>query len=118
MIVAIFRRRLNEGKTFADFKAAWEAEQGFGVPARVIAATSLEDPREVLTVGFVDIDPRELGRPEHSVAEQEAARHSRIDDVIESTALKAFYAVHTEHDFSSIPREIEFGSNESILADL
>ncbi len=118
MIVAIFRRRLKEGKTFADFKEAWEAEKGFGVPARVIAATSLEDPREVLTVGFVDIDPRELGRTEETVAEQEAVRHSRIDEVIESTELKAFYGVQSEHDFSSIPREIERGSGESILSGL
>ena len=104
--------------TFADFKEAWEAEKGFGVPARVIAATSLEDPREVLTVGFVVIDPRELGRAEEAVAEQEAVRHSRIDEVIESTDLKAFYDVQSEYDFSSIPREIESGSDESLLSDL
>ena len=118
MIVAIFRRRLKEGLTFTDFREAWEAEKGFGVPARVIAATSLEDPREVLTVGFVDIDPRELAPSEENVAEQEAIRHSRIDEVIESTELKAFYAVNSEHDFSSDPREVEVGSAESILSRL
>lgn len=118
MIVAIFRRRLKDGKTFADFKQAWEAEKGFGVPARVIAATNLDDPHEVLTVGFVDIDARDLGHPEESVEQQEAARHGKIDEVIESTELKAFYVVQSEHDFSSIPREIELGSGESILADL
>jgi hypothetical protein len=118
MIIAVFRRRLKEGKTFADFKDAWEAEKGFGVPARVIAATNLEDPREVLTVGFVDIDPRQLARPEASVAEQEALRHGRIDEVIESTELKAFYSVRSEYDYSGDPREIPIGSAESILGDL
>ena len=54
MVVAIFVRRLKEGLTFADFKAAWEAERGFGVPARVIAAQDLEDPREILTVAAQD----------------------------------------------------------------
>jgi hypothetical protein len=115
VIVAIFRRRLREGKTFADFKEAWEAERGFGVPARVIAATELEDPMEVLTVGFVDIDPRGLAASADDVAELEAQRHSRIDEVIESTELKAFYLVQSEHDFSAVPREIAVGSRESIL---
>jgi len=115
VIVAVFRRRLKDGKTFADFKEAWEAERGFGVPARVIAATSLEDPQEVLTVGFVDIDPRGLASSTEEVAEQEAKRHSKIDEVIESTELKAFYAVQSEHDFSADPREVEVGSPGSIL---
>ena len=118
MIVAIFRRRLKEGKTFADFKEAWEAERGFGVPARVIAATSLEDPREILTVGFVDIDPRELAPTSEAVAEGESVRHGRIDEVIETTELRAFYDARSEHDFSAEPREIELGSAESILGDL
>ena len=115
MIVALFRRRLKPGLTFADFKEAWEAEQGFGVPARVITAVSLEDPQEVLTVGFVDIDPEQLAAEAEAVEEQESKRHSKIDDVIESTELRAFYAVEGEFDFSADPREIETGSDESIL---
>jgi hypothetical protein len=118
MVIALFRRRLKEGKTFADFKAAWEAEKGFGVPARVIAATRLDDPREVLTVGFVDIEPKALSITGEAVAEQEAARHGRIDEVIESTELRAFYAVESEHDFSSEPREIAAGDPASILSGL
>ena len=118
MVVAIFRRRLKEGRTFADFKSAWEAERGFGVPARVIAATSLEDPREVLTIGFVDIEPGDLAPSEEAVAEQEAVRHGRIDEVIESTELRAFYEVRSEHDFSSEPREVEPGTPGSILSGL
>jgi len=118
MVVAIFVRRLKEGLTFADFKSAWEAERGFGVPARVIAAQSLEDPREILTVGFVDIEPAQLAAAGKDVADAEAKRHSRIDEVIESTELRSFYAVCSEHDFSGDPREIAAGSAESILSDL
>ena len=47
MIVAVFRRRLKPGKTPEDFARAWEAERGFGVPARVFTAISLADPREI-----------------------------------------------------------------------
>jgi hypothetical protein len=115
LIVALFRRRLKPGKTFADFKEAWEAEEGFGVPARVITAVSLEDPQEVLTVGFVDLTPEQLAAGAEAVADQEAKRHSKIDDVIDSTELRAFYEVQGEHDFSAQPREIAIGSDASIL---
>jgi hypothetical protein len=39
--MTVFRRRLKEGKTFADFLEAWQAEKGFGVAyARVQRATA------------------------------------------------------------------------------
>jgi len=118
VIVAIFRRRLKEGKTFEDFKAAWEAEQGFGVPARVLTAVALSDPREVLTIGFVDLDPADLETGFAKAAEQEQARHERIAEVIESTELREFYELRSEHDFSGAPREVEPGSAASLLANL
>lgn len=116
MIVALFRRRLKEGMTYADFEAAWRAEQGFGVPARVITAVSLEDEREVLTVGFVEIEPEQLAAGAEAVSGQEARRHSKIDDVIESTELRAFYEVAGEFDFSAAPREVAAGDADSLFA--
>lgn len=53
VIIAIFRRRLRDGATSDDFIGAWEADKGFGVPARVFNAVSLENSREILSVGFV-----------------------------------------------------------------
>jgi hypothetical protein len=84
VIVAVFRRRLRDGKTFEDFKRAWEADRGFGLPARVFNAVSLD----------------------------------RIDEMIESTELRAMYRLATEHDLTSDPREVEIGSPESLLRDL
>jgi hypothetical protein len=118
VIVAIFRRRLKPGKTFEDFKAAWEAEQGFGVPARVLTGVALSDPRDVLTVGFVDAEPADLEAGAEKVAEQEHVRHERIAAVIESTELREFYELRGEHDFSGAPREVEPGAPGSILAVL
>ena len=118
MIIALFRRRLREGVTFESFIAAWEADKGFGVPARVFNAVSVDDPREVLSVGFVDIAAADLQTAAAKVTEQEAARHSRIDEVIESTVLHAFYDLRTEHDFSFDPRSVEIGSMASMLAVL
>jgi hypothetical protein len=118
VIVAVFRRRLREGRTFEDFKRAWEADKGFGVPARVFNAVNLADEREILSVGFVAIEPEALDAGTEQVAAQEQVRHNRIDDVIESTELKAMYRLATEHDLSHDPREIEVGSQESLLSAL
>jgi hypothetical protein len=118
VIIALFRRRLREGVTFESFISAWEADKGFGVPARVFNAVSVDDPREVLSVGFVDIAADDLKTAATRVSEQEAVRHSRIDDVVESTVLHAFYDLRTEHDFSSEPRSIEIGSVASLLSTL
>ena len=118
MIIALFRRRLREGVTFEDFIQAWEADKGFGVSARVFNAVSMSDPREVLSVGFVDLAPGELAGAAAHVADQEAVRHSRIDEVVDSTVLREFYELRTEHDFSSSPREIALGSLASLRAHL
>jgi hypothetical protein len=112
----VFRRRLKDGASFEDFIEAWEADKGFGVPARVFNAVSLDDPREILSIGFVDVDAAALGSAVQKLADQEAVRHSRIDAVIESTALRAFFDLRTEHDFSGDPREIQLGSAMSLLS--
>jgi hypothetical protein len=118
MIVSVFRRRLKEGKTFDDFLEAWGAEEGFGVPTRVFNAARLDDEREILTFAFVDIEAEALGTATAAVADQEAARHSRIDDVIESTELRAFYDLLREDDLSGIPREVQVGTEGSLLSAL
>lgn len=116
MIVAVFRRRLREGKTFDDFLEAWGAEKGFGVPTRVFNAVRLDDEREILTFGFVDIDAGAWASAMQSVAEQEEVRHDRIDEVVESTELRGFYDLRCEHDLSSAPREVALLSEHSLLA--
>ena len=118
VIVALFRRRLKDGADFEDFIEVWEADQGFGVPARVFNAVSLNDPREILSIGFVDIDASAWSGAVDGVADQEAVRHSRIDSVIESTILRGFYDLRTEHDFSGDPRQIDLASDGSLLASM
>jgi hypothetical protein len=118
MIIAVFIRRLRDGVTFEDFISAWEADKGFGVPARVLNATALDDEREILSIGFVDIDPSDFASAVATVAEQEAVRHSRIDEVVDSTVLRGFFDLCSEHDFSGSPRRIDPHSPESLLAAL
>src|SRR4029450_13515685 len=96
----------------------WEADEGFGVPTRVFNAESLDDPRDVISVGFVDIGVEALREGLATVTAQEHLPHQRIDTVIQSTSLRCMYELHTEHDFTSTPQEITVGSPESLLASL
>ena len=118
MIVSVFVRRLKEGRTFAEFVEEWEADEGFGVPTRVFNAQSLDDPRDIISVGFVDVSVAALAEGLAAVAAPESVRHDRIDTVIESTSLRCMYELRTEHDFTSMPIQIEVGSPESLLAAL
>ncbi len=103
MFIAVFVRRLREGKTYEDFLEAWYPDKGFGFGGRgPITARSLADEREILTVGFVDLPDREsVDEAMPRIAQQEAARHERIDEVIESTTLRALYEQLDEFDFST-----------------
>jgi hypothetical protein len=99
MFIAVFVRRLRPGKTYDDFLRAWYPDKGFGVPARVTIATNVADEREVLTIGVLDAELSPDAQ--QAVAPQEAVRHDRLDDVVESTTLRAFYDVEAEFDFST-----------------
>ena len=66
-------------------------------------AQSLTDPREVISIGFVAVTPEQVAQWLSTAPASEAARHERIDTVIESTTLRCMYELHTEHDFSHLP---------------
>jgi hypothetical protein len=103
MFVAVFVRRLREGKTYADLIQAWYPDRGFGFGGRgPITARSLDDEREILTVGSVDLPSREkLSDAMARLADQEAVRHDGLAEVIESTVLRAIYEQLDEFDFST-----------------
>ncbi len=115
MIVSVFVRRLREGCSFPDFLREWEADIGFGVPTRVFNAVSLEDPREVISIGFVGVSPAELTEGLAAARDSEQVRHDHIDTVIESTTLRAMYHVQAEYDFTTLPRRIDLADPESLL---
>jgi hypothetical protein len=85
------------------------------VPTRVFNAVSLEDPREVISIGFVAVSPAELAEGLAATQQSERVRHDRIDSVISSTKLRAMYHVQAEHDFTTDPRRIELAGAESLL---
>jgi hypothetical protein len=124
VIVSILVRRLREGKTYDDFREAWLPEKGFGWPTRVVTAQRMDDPREIVTIGFSDITPEQgeallaqvgleasgaerseaAGEPddEHlgEVADEQLRRRSRIDDVIEPEMTRTFYVQLAEDDLT------------------
>ena len=91
MIISILTRRLREGRTLEDFRAAWQREGGFGVPTRVVTGQGLDDPQQILTVGFTNIEPEEIAAFLERTAPEEARRHERIAEVIEPEMTRAFY---------------------------
>jgi hypothetical protein len=83
VVISILTRRLREGKTLDDFRAAWHREGGFGVPTRVVTGQGLDDPLEIVTIGFTDIQLHEIEAFLERTAPEEGRRHKRIADVIE-----------------------------------
>ena len=118
MIVSVFVRRLKEGATFEQFEAEWAADEGYGIPTRVFNAQSLQDPRDVLSIGFVTATAAEFAQWLAEEPSHDAERHDRVATVIESTTLQAIYDLRSEHDFTSQPLEIEAGDAASLLAPL
>ncbi|MBM3667842.1 MAG: hypothetical protein FJW90_10265 [Actinobacteria bacterium] len=104
MHIAILVRRLREGMGYEDFVKAWYPDKGFGFASGrgPIVATSVADPREIVTVALFELKPgEEMDAAMERIAEQEAVRHDRIEQVIESTSLRGLYEANEEFDFAS-----------------
>jgi hypothetical protein len=103
MFLAVLIRRLRDGKSYEDFVRAWYPDEGFGVAGRgPLVARSVTDERELLTFSLVDIDsPADLEQAMTRIARQEAVRHDRIAEVIESTTVSGIYEQLDEFDFAT-----------------
>ncbi len=103
MYLSVLARRLRPGKTYDDFLKAWYPEKGFELSARVTTAVNIDDDREVLTLGVHDVEhsPRQMREALTRIASQEAVRHDRIAEVVESTTIRGLFRVVSEYDFST-----------------
>jgi hypothetical protein len=90
--------------THDDSHRAWFLEQGFGVPALVRNAGRVDDPRELVSVGFVDLPVEDLATGLERVAAAERLRHDRNTEAIESTVVTGIDEVLDDYDFSATPR--------------
>lgn len=103
IILAVLIRRLREGKTYDDFRQAWLPEQGFGFPTRVVSAQAVDDDREIITIGFSELDEAQAEAELQRVAPQEQRRHEKVDEVIEPGMTRRFYVQLAEDDFTDAP---------------
>jgi hypothetical protein len=103
IVITVLTRRLREGKTYEDFRAAWLPEQAFGFPTRVVSAQRVDDEREVITIGFSELDEAEAEAQLKRIGSQERRRHDRIQAVIEPEMTRRFYVLLAEDDFGAGP---------------
>lgn len=103
MFVTMLVRKLKPGRTQEEFLQAWYPDKGFGFAGQgPFLACNIAEPREILTYGLVDLPDRgTLDRELARVARQEAIRHDRIANVIESTAARGIFELTHSFDFST-----------------
>jgi hypothetical protein len=102
IVISVLSRRLREGKTYEDFREAWLPEQGFGFPTRVVSAVNVEDQREVLTIGFSELDEAEAEAQLQRIGPEQERRHDRVDAVIDPGMTRHFYVQVAEDDFTDV----------------
>jgi hypothetical protein len=103
VIITIITRRLRDGRTYEDFRAAWKPDKGFGVPTRVVSGQSPLDEREVVTIGFTDIPDDAAQAFLEKVGPQETVRHDRLAAVVEDDVQRAFYIQVADDDLTDGP---------------
>ena len=103
IVISVLTRRLREGKTYEDFREAWLPDQGFGVPTRVVTGQALDDDREIVNIGFVELEDGDLEGQLKRIAPQEQRRHDRIDEIIEPEMTRRFYVQIANDDFTDAP---------------
>jgi hypothetical protein len=105
IVISVLTRRLRDGKTYDDFREAWLPEQGFGFPTRVVSALNVEDQREIITIGFSELDEAEAEAQLQRIGPEQERRHDRVDAVIEPGVTRHFYVQVAEDDFTDVTRE-------------
>jgi len=97
--VAIITRTLREGKTFDDYRKAWYHTHGFGVPTQMLTIVNLYNPREILSIGIMELDDIEQ-LPSVLQIDIEERLANPLDEVVEDNIVRQFGIVASEDDFS------------------
>ncbi|PJB10758.1 MAG: hypothetical protein CO120_03195 [Gammaproteobacteria bacterium CG_4_9_14_3_um_filter_38_9] len=99
-MISIIHRILREGKSFDDFRKAWFHTQGFGVPTQMHTVINTFNPREIISIGVMDIDEEKYAIPDLLKIDREERLASPLDDIVEETIVRHFGIVVAEDDFS------------------
>lgn len=119
--VALITRTLRQGKTFDDYRNAWYHTHGFGIPTKTLTVVNLFNPREIISIGIMELDDMEqLPSALHIDIEERLA--NPLDDVVEDEIVRTFGIIASEDDFSTAgeipPKPTTVGGAEVKYSDL
>ncbi|MDO8953303.1 MAG: ROK family protein [Gammaproteobacteria bacterium] len=96
--IAIVTRTLKAGKTYDDYRKAWFHTNGFGIPTTMYTAINAFNPREIISIGIMDGDLKDLSNSLEIDVKDRLAQP--MDDIIESAIIRNFGMVAAVDDFS------------------
>lgn len=99
--VALITRTLREGKTFDDYREAWYHTQGFGVPTQMLTVVNLHNPREIMSIGIMELEDIQQLKPALQIDIKERLSHP-LDEVVEDEIVRKFGIIASEDDFSAV----------------
>jgi hypothetical protein len=119
--VAIITRTLREGKTFDDYRKAWYHTHGFGVPTQMLTVINLNNPREILSIGIMELDDIEQLPPVLQIDIEERLANP-LDEIVEDTIVRQFGIIASEDDFSMAgeipPKPMTVAGEEARYSDI
>ncbi len=100
-IFGVLFRKLHPGKTYEDFHKAWlpplkegqDQAHYFPYPTYVLSGENKDDPSDIITIGFMWVDEKNLGDVLASTKETEGERHDSIGTVAEKIGPALVYKV-------------------------
>lgn len=98
LTTAIVKRRLKEGVTYEEFRKAWYHTVGFDTPTKMVTTLNAFDPREVIVIGFVELDKN--ATMETLRIDIKERLDNPLDHLIEPEIDRTFGVVVAEDDFS------------------
>src|SRR4030042_2469958 len=119
--VAIISRTLREGKSFDDYRKAWYHTHGFGIPTRMLTVVNLHNPREIISIGIMELeDISQLPSALNIDIEERLA--NPLDEIVEDTIVRKFGIIASEDDFSMVgeipPKPLTIDGEEVKYSDL
>jgi hypothetical protein len=119
--VAIISRTLREGKSFDDYRKAWYHTHGFGVPTKMLTVANLHNPREIISIGIMELDDiSQLSAALQIDIEERLA--NALDEIVEDRIERKFGIIASEDDFSMAgeipPKPLTVDGEEVRYSDL
>ena len=97
--VAVVTRRLQEGKSYDDFRRAWFHTTGFGTANRMFTFVNAADQKEITVIGMTEMDPDDLFSAFMMDVKERLA--NPLDEVIGPGIVRKFGILLAEDDFSA-----------------